>query len=739
MDVVAGEEQRSGLPVVDPMEAVRRAFVGQDFAIDVVSRAFGRPDPPAERSQQQESSACGPHGRQDPENRAPTVDPRPDGAPVTSEHAGNSSAQQGASTSGIHMPCTSENHENSEAANNSGGAQTTPEDAGNGAAPGWNRRVRLGRVPDERETPAGHVSALEKALTGFAERQTDAVVYPTIGTSYDSLVEAYDFYNLHSWEMGFGVRYGKSRLNAMRSKCMQEIVCGRSGKPTFDKQNKTKSVRCNCTARIRLLRSADKGWYVAHHREAHNHALSKACSDKLSWSSHKHIDKYTRDLVHKLRNNNVDLGVYNTLAAFFGRNENGPVTKGSIRTLCAKINQEQADDAVRKNVEITTALGEYDPENQATEEAPLNCFDETSSSPDCIEMPVNLLSQLDQDDTERNPDAERVADLMLTFGDCDLVLKTCSYDDLINSNSTMADLEKAMNAVKPHLQQGIFGDLWSRAHNSGGVMSAQVLTLKDLFRFERWFSTTTGKHNLQSVQQHIKLIKSGKGVFEPEQTALLRLFQAEKDEHSREISKLQGERDAKISHYQAMIDEARSSFQASVEVSKVGYPVSASYVPLSTHELRGQCWSAYLAYCQESKYMNRGASNIVERFGPEIQQRHLFEFCSQEANRQSLLKYGQIKVEKLKEAGVAHGETTFRGYMTLLDIEQAYALLAAEAQVAEDPGTSGGGQEEDNSNRENGVSRGENARGNREESGGEDASDAPQKKRLRHSQSHDLW
>ena len=93
--------------------------------------------------------------------------------------------------------------------------------------------MRLGRVPDERETPADHVSALEKALTGFAERQTDAVVHPAVGTSFDSLLEAYDFYNIHSWEMGFGIRYGKSRLNSMRSKCMQEIVCGRSVRKTL--------------------------------------------------------------------------------------------------------------------------------------------------------------------------------------------------------------------------------------------------------------------------------------------------------------------------------------------------------------------------------------------------------------------------------------------------------------------------------------------------------------------------
>lgn len=40
-----------------------------------------------------------------------------------------------------------------------------------------------------------------------------------------SLDEAYSFYNLYSWELGFGIRYGKSRLN-VHKKCMQEILCG---------------------------------------------------------------------------------------------------------------------------------------------------------------------------------------------------------------------------------------------------------------------------------------------------------------------------------------------------------------------------------------------------------------------------------------------------------------------------------------------------------------------------------
>jgi hypothetical protein len=66
---------------------------------------------------------------------------------------------------------------------------------------------------------------LELSLRSHAERKEGAVVDPAVGTSFDSLEEAYEFYNLYSWETGFGVRFAKSILNVNRMKCMQEIVC----------------------------------------------------------------------------------------------------------------------------------------------------------------------------------------------------------------------------------------------------------------------------------------------------------------------------------------------------------------------------------------------------------------------------------------------------------------------------------------------------------------------------------
>lgn len=66
---------------------------------------------------------------------------------------------------------------------------------------------------------------LEKSNRGFAETSDKEVVRPELGTTFDSLTEVYDFYNLYSLEHGFGIQYGESRLNPEKRKTMQEIVC----------------------------------------------------------------------------------------------------------------------------------------------------------------------------------------------------------------------------------------------------------------------------------------------------------------------------------------------------------------------------------------------------------------------------------------------------------------------------------------------------------------------------------
>ena len=83
----------------------------------------------------------------------------------------------------------------------------------------------LQHQPPGRAPCPDRMTALEKSVRFFAEAPRENIV-PKLGHSFDTLDEAYDFYNLYSWEKGFGIRYGKSRLNVNRTKCMQEIVCG---------------------------------------------------------------------------------------------------------------------------------------------------------------------------------------------------------------------------------------------------------------------------------------------------------------------------------------------------------------------------------------------------------------------------------------------------------------------------------------------------------------------------------
>ena len=73
-------------------------------------------------------------------------------------------------------------------------------------------------LPHLAEHPAPYrVSAFEKAIRSYADNPAENVITPVIGATFDSLGGAYDFYNLYSWEKGFVILYGKSRLNLERT------------------------------------------------------------------------------------------------------------------------------------------------------------------------------------------------------------------------------------------------------------------------------------------------------------------------------------------------------------------------------------------------------------------------------------------------------------------------------------------------------------------------------------------
>lgn len=114
---------------------------------------------------------------------------------------------------------------------------------------------------------------------------------------------------------------------------------------------------------MRVLRSEDKGWYICEHKADHNHAPSVNCMEKLHWKSHRHIDRYTRNLVKQLRENNISLSkIYSVVGSFFGSVKQVPFTKRSLKTLCGKLSREQSENDATKTIEVFNAMRAEDPE-----------------------------------------------------------------------------------------------------------------------------------------------------------------------------------------------------------------------------------------------------------------------------------------------------------------------------------------------------------------------------------------
>ena len=68
-------------------------------------------------------------------------------------------------------------------------------------------------------------SAVSKALRAAESSRNKLVFEPAVGTTFNSCEEAKDSYNLYSWEIGFGIRYGRSRTNSNNYRTRQDLVC----------------------------------------------------------------------------------------------------------------------------------------------------------------------------------------------------------------------------------------------------------------------------------------------------------------------------------------------------------------------------------------------------------------------------------------------------------------------------------------------------------------------------------
>lgn len=81
------------------------------------------------------------------------------------------------------------------------------------------KRERLPKgAPDQ--SPPSLMGAIERALRYSSTRKTKYIFEPTPGMTFDCVAEAQEFYNIYSWEVGFGTKKGDKHGNTM-----QEFQC----------------------------------------------------------------------------------------------------------------------------------------------------------------------------------------------------------------------------------------------------------------------------------------------------------------------------------------------------------------------------------------------------------------------------------------------------------------------------------------------------------------------------------
>ena len=68
-------------------------------------------------------------------------------------------------------------------------------------------------------------SAIARAIRTAKEREGQPIFFPYEGTTFNSFEEAKEFYNLYSWEVGFGIRTSRGRTNDNNYTTKKDICC----------------------------------------------------------------------------------------------------------------------------------------------------------------------------------------------------------------------------------------------------------------------------------------------------------------------------------------------------------------------------------------------------------------------------------------------------------------------------------------------------------------------------------
>lgn len=317
-----------------------------------------------------------------------------------------------------------------------------------------------------------------------------------------------------------------------------------------------------------------------------------------------------------------------------------------------------------------------------------------------MKMATDKLRFLETEDSNRAADAQALAAHMLSLSDARIVASGCSYDEMLAAGFTLAEVGKLTKFLKGYIDQGIFEDLWAKAHQAGVVGSSVEMNFQGMSTFKTWMSKKAGQLALSFVQQKAKAVKMGGADLTPQDVSLVRLFDAHNAELRRRLQGDQEKRDKAIAEANQAIEKAKRDYAKAEARFHKQYPVAAQFQDLKGPELVNKCWDIYILDCGKKGTVPVPRSNanleiIKDQFQTQARDLHKRDYVRVPQNADAIVEYGKVKVRKLAKAGTSKAGNTFRNHLVIINPEIADEIPAVDEAGVDDENPDGDDPQDD--------------------------------------------
>ncbi|KAI3885379.1 hypothetical protein MKX03_035902 [Papaver bracteatum] len=152
-------------------------------------------------------------------------------------------------------------------------------------------------------------------------------ICPTVGMEFDSVDEAYNFYNQYAGKVGFSVRkYSTSKSHRTNEINGRSYCCSRQGardsrcKPIEEclRKSKQTNLRTGCKAMMCIRKRKEDKWVISRIVEEHNHKLA-GVNERHKLRSIKRIASDQRDMLQKMQQAGLRSDLMTTFMNLEGR------------------------------------------------------------------------------------------------------------------------------------------------------------------------------------------------------------------------------------------------------------------------------------------------------------------------------------------------------------------------------------------------------------------------------------